>query len=78
MSAPQGFANSEPVHGQQRDEGVIAWRAEAGLDEKGAELVAVQAQGPALGIDLGSADVGGRVPRQKSFEVTVAVEAAQR
>jgi hypothetical protein len=48
------------------------------LDEEGAELVAVQAQGWGLGVDLGSADVGGRVPGQESFEVAVAVEAAQR
>ena len=72
------FADPQAVHGQQRDQGVIAGRPEAGLDEEGAEFVAVQAQRPGLGVDLRAADVGGRVPSQESFDVAVAVEAAQR
>jgi hypothetical protein len=52
------FADRQAVHGQQADEGVSAPRAEAGLDEEGAELVAVHAQRPGLGVDLGAADVG--------------------
>ena len=72
------FADPHAVQGQQRDEGVIASRSQPGLDEQGAELVAVQAQRPRLGVDLGAPDVGGRIPGQESFEVAVAVEAAQR
>jgi hypothetical protein len=57
---------------------VIAGRSQTGLDEQGAEFVAVQAQRSGLGVDLGAADVGGRVPGQEPLEVAVAVEAAQR
>jgi hypothetical protein len=72
------FADPQPVHCQQADEGVVAWRAEPGLDQEGAEFVAVQTQGAGLRVDLRSAHVGGRVPLQPSLEVAVAVEAAQR
>jgi hypothetical protein len=72
------FADPEPVHRQQVDERVVAWRGEPGLDQQGAELVAVQAQGPGLGVDLRSADVGGWVPLEQAFEVAVAAKAAQR
>ena len=41
----QRFGDAQPVHRQQRHQRVIAGRAKAGLDEQGAELVAVQPEG---------------------------------
>jgi hypothetical protein len=43
---PERLGNSQAVQGEQRDEGVVAGRAESGLDEQSAELVAVQPEGP--------------------------------
>ena len=54
------FGDAQPVHRQQRDQRVITRRAEAGLDEQGAELVAVQPECAGLVVDLGSAHVGRR------------------
>ena len=46
MSAPRALGDTQPVEGEQRRQGVVTGRAEAGLDEERAELFAVQAQGP--------------------------------
>ena len=42
----EGFGDPQPVEGQQRRQGVVTGRSEAGLDEEGPELIAVQPQGP--------------------------------
>jgi hypothetical protein len=56
---------------------MIARRSESGLDQEGAELVAVQTQRPGLIVDLGPANVEGRVPLDELFLFAVAVEAGQ-
>ena len=37
--------DAQPVHRQQRDQRVIAWAGEPGLDQQSAEFVAVQPEG---------------------------------
>lgn len=39
------LADPQPVEGQQRDQRVVAFGTEPGLDEQRAEFIAVQAQG---------------------------------
>jgi hypothetical protein len=49
----QGFGDPQPVQRQQADQGVITSRAETGLDEQGAKLVAIQPDGARLVSTLG-------------------------
>ena len=53
----QGLRDPKPVEGQQRRQGMVAGLAQAGLDEEGAQLVAVEAEGAGFVVDLGTADV---------------------
>jgi len=74
----EGFGDPQTVHRQQCDQRVIPGRAQAGLDEQGAEFVAVEPLGAGLVVDFGAADAGGRVAVGESFDVAVPVEAGQR
>jgi len=57
-----GLRHPQPVQGQQRDQRVLGGRAQAGGDEQGAELVAVQGGGVGLVVQPRPADVhGGRM-----------------
>jgi hypothetical protein len=48
-----GFGDAQAVEGEQGDQGVLGGRAEAGGDQQGAQLVAVQAGGVRLIIQPG-------------------------
>jgi hypothetical protein len=69
------LGDPQPVQGQQRDQGVLAGRAEAGSDEKRAELVAVQGGGVRLVVQPGPPDVGRRRVAEQLLLHRVPVEA---
>jgi hypothetical protein len=77
MSAPRGFADPQSVEREQRGQGVVPSRAKAGLDVEGAELVAIQSQGPRLVVDLGAAHVERRVAVDELFLFAVSDERRQ-
>jgi hypothetical protein len=52
-----GLRDPQPVQREQRDQCMIAWRAEPGGDEERAELVAVQRDGMGLVVDPRTAHV---------------------
>ena len=58
---PPCVTTVQAVEGQQRGQGMVACRAQAGLDQERAQLVAVEAEGAGLVVDLRTADVGGWV-----------------
>jgi hypothetical protein len=62
-----GFGDPQPVQGEQRDQRMIAWRAEPGGDEQRAELIAIQRDGVRLVIDSGPSHVGGGRAVQELF-----------
>jgi hypothetical protein len=51
------FGDPQPVQGQQRDQGVFAATGQHGGDQEGADLVAVQTNGPGLLVEFRSADM---------------------
>ena len=51
MSAPVASDTPKAVEGEQRDQGVLGWCAEAGGDEERPDLVAVQTGGVGLVVD---------------------------
>ncbi len=61
MLAPRASKMRSPVERQKRRQGVITRRAEAGLDEEGAEFVAVKVERAGLVVNLGSTDVDRRL-----------------
>src|SRR5260221_2388203 len=64
-----GFGDAQPVEGQQRDQRVLAGRAEPGGDQQRAELVAVQPGGVRLIIQPWPPDMGrGRVSEEFFFD----------
>jgi len=71
-----GFGDPQPVQGEQRDQRIIAWRAEPGGDEQRAELIAIQRDGVRLVIDSGPSHVGGGRAVQEPFFDGVLVEPA--
>jgi hypothetical protein len=52
-----GFRDSQPVEGQQADQCVISSIAQAGSDQHGADLIAVEDGGAGLVVQAGSAHV---------------------
>ena len=69
----------QPVEGEQGDEGVLGGRSEAGGDEDGAALGAVQGGGVRLVVQPGTPHMGGRGVVQELFldRVLVARDGAQ-
>ncbi len=57
----------QSVQRQQRDQGVLSGRAEAGGDEERADLVAGQADGVGLVVDPGPAGYGLRANGDEAF-----------
>jgi hypothetical protein len=53
----EGFGDAQPVQGKQRDKGMLDGWAEPGGDEQRADLVPVEADGVALVVQAGAADV---------------------
>ena len=78
MSAPRASEIRSPFIASSANQGVVAGRSEPGLDQEAAELVAVQPEGAGLVVDLGAAHVRRRIAFEQSFDIAVAVEAAQR
>jgi len=74
----QGFADPEPIDGQQRDQGVLCRPAEAGGYEEGADLVAVEAGGVGLVVEAGPTDMNGRGSVEEAVLFGVAVEPGHR
>ena len=74
----QGLGDAQTVEGQQRRQGVVTGRAEAGLDEEDPQLVAVQSRGPGFVVHLGPAHVEGGVAVDDLLLLAVLVEAGQR
>jgi hypothetical protein len=73
------FADLQPVHLQRDDQRLIAaCTNRPGLYQQAAELVAIQAEGAGLVVDLRVAHVCCRVLLHDPFDMAVAVEAAQR
>ncbi len=72
------LGDPQAVERQQRGQGVVSRGAEAGLDEEGTELIAVEAEGTGLVVDLGPAHVESRVAIDQLLLFAVAVEAVQR
>ena len=72
------FRHPQPVQRQQRHQGVIAWRGQAGGDQDGAELVAVEVGDVGLVVDPRSADVHRRGVLDDAFLFGVAVEPDDR
>ena len=70
----KGLGHPQVVQAQQRSEGVVAVRSDSGLDHEGAELVAVQTQGPGLSIDLGAVQVSGRAALDVALLLAASVE----
>src|SRR6516225_3662526 len=54
-----GFGDPQPVECQQRDQCVLAWRAQPGGNQQRAQLVAVQAGGVRVVVQPGTADMRG-------------------
>ena len=75
LDVVEGLGDAQAVQCQQRGQGVVPRRAEAGLDEEGTELVAVQAKSAGLVVDLRSAHVESRVAIDQLLLFAVAVEA---
>jgi hypothetical protein len=69
-----GLRYPQAVQREQRDQRMLAWRAEPGSDEQGAELVAVQRDGMRLVIHPRTADVRGRGMIQELLFDGVTVE----
>lgn len=65
----------QPVEGQERDQGMLAGRAERGGDEERTDLVAVQADGVRFVVDPRAADMDRRGVGNQAFLLGVAVEA---
>ena len=74
----QRFGHPEPVQGEQRGQGVFAMCADTGPYHERTQLVAIQAQGPGLVVNLRATDVGGGAAVDVSFLFTVPMEAGQR
>ncbi len=73
----EGLGDAQAVERQQRGQGVVSGRAESGLDQEGAELVAVETQGAGLVVDPRPTDVGCRIPLDEGLLLAVTVEAGQ-
>jgi hypothetical protein len=64
-----GFGDPQPVQREQRDQRMLARRAEPGGDQQGAELVAVQRDRMRLVVDPRPPDMGsGRVIQEFFFD----------
>src|SRR5215210_2757071 len=74
----EGLGDPQTIEGEQGCEGVVTWRAETGLDEEGAEFVAVEAQRPRLVVHLWPANIERRVAINEPLLLAVLVEAGQR
>ena len=74
----EGLRDTQAVDGQQRDEGVLPRRGQAGGHEERADLVAVKAAGVGLVVEARPAHVGRRGPFEQSLLFGVAVEAGDR
>jgi hypothetical protein len=57
---PEGLGDAQAVECQQRHQGVVSGRTQAGGHQKGPKLVAIEADGVGLEIDTGPANMGGR------------------
>ena len=72
---PEGLGDAQAVEGEEAGQGMVPGRGEAGLDQDGTELVAVQTHRVGLVVETGAADVDGRRADNQALLFGVAVEA---
>jgi hypothetical protein len=75
---PRRFRDPQPVERQHGDESTLDGWPQAGGHQKGADLVAVQADGERLVVQTGRAHVHCRGDGQQPFFFGIAVEAGHR